>query len=116
MATSTNWVWRAFQVCKVDVASFHWPNVEDIDVGFLTYDIWVRSLQALKHKDSKEKVAANLDYKFLAEFIEFKNMKDMMVGGNGCGYCEESPSNYECEAKSGQPCCILKKVMHCDVD
>ncbi len=91
MATSTNWVWRAFQVHKVDVATFHWPNAEDIDVRLLTYNIWVRSFQALRHKDSKEKVVANLNYKFLAKFIEFKNMKDMMVGGDGCGYCEESP-------------------------
>ncbi len=43
-------------------------------------------------------------------------MKDMMVGGDGCGYCEESHFNYECEAESGQPCCILREVMHGDVD
>jgi hypothetical protein len=56
----------------------------------------------LRHKDSEEKMAANLDHKSLVRFIEFKNMKDMMVGGDGCGYYEESPCDYECEAKSGQ--------------
>ncbi len=62
------------------------------------------------------KLAANLDRKSLVEFIKFKNMKDMMVGGDGCGYYEESPVDCECEAKNGQPCCILKEVMHGDVD
>jgi hypothetical protein len=61
-------------------------------------------------------MAANLDHNSLVKIIEFKNMKDMMVGGDGCGYYEESPFDCGYEAKSGQPCCILREVMHGDVD
>jgi hypothetical protein len=62
-------VWCDFQVCKADVATSHWPNVENMDVGLLTYDIWVWSLKALRFKDSKEKVAVDLNCKSLAKFI-----------------------------------------------
>jgi hypothetical protein len=32
------------------------------------------------------------------------------------GIVKKALSNYKCEAESGQPCCILREVMHCDVD
>ncbi len=58
----------------------------------------------------------DLDRKSLAEFIEFRNMKDMIVGGGQPMYCEENLFNCECEAENGQPCCILREVMHGDVN
>ncbi len=42
----------------------------------------MRSFQALRHKDSELEVDADLDRKSLVEFIEFRNMKDMIVGGS----------------------------------
>ncbi len=72
--------------------------------------------QAPRHKDSKSKVDIDFDYKSLAEFNEFKNMKDMIVGGHRLGYCEESPFECECEDESGQPCYILREVMHGDIN
>ncbi len=74
------------------------------------------SFQALRHKDSESKVDADLDRKSLVEFIEFRNMKDMIMGGSQPRYCEESPFNCECEAESGKSCYILKEVMHGDVN
>jgi hypothetical protein len=59
----------------------------------------------LRHKDSKSKVIINLDCNSLVEFIEFGNMKDMIVGGVRPRHCED-PFKCECEDKSGQPCCI----------
>ncbi len=98
------------------MGSLRWPNGEDINVGLLHFDVWIESLTTLKHGEDKEKVAIDLANKSLAKFIEFRNMKDMMVGGDGCRYCEESPLNCECETKSGQPCCILEDIMHGDAN
>lgn len=63
----------------------------------------MQSFQALRHKDLESKVDADVDCKSLVEFIEFRNMKDMDVGGDWFGCCE---------GESGQPCCILREVMH----
>jgi hypothetical protein len=93
VATFVTFVWRAFQITKANVRTSYWPNV-DIDVRLLTYDIWVQSFQASMHKDPKEEVDANLDHKSLVKFTEFRNMKDMIVGGDGPKYYEENLYNY----------------------
>jgi hypothetical protein len=43
--------WCVFKVSKADVRAFLCPNAKDIDARLLTYDIWVWSFQALRHKD-----------------------------------------------------------------
>ncbi len=56
---------------------------------------------------------ADLNYKSLGKFIEFRSM---ILGGGRPKYCEENHSNCECEAENGQLCYILRKVMHGDVN
>jgi hypothetical protein len=39
-------------------------------------------------------------------------MKNLLVMIEGVDYCDENPSNYECETMSRMLCCILKDIMH----
>jgi len=48
-----NVVWHVFQVNKVDVATSHWPDGEDIMPMPLSYDVWKRSLKVLQNKKTQ---------------------------------------------------------------
>ncbi len=105
----TNSVWHAFQVNKANVNASNWPNGEDINVGQLTYDVWTKSMVALRYKEEGDQPPAHLERKSLSEFIQFRNLKNLLVMNEGAYYYDESPSNCECEAVSRVHCCIFEK-------
>jgi len=79
----TNFVWHVFQVSKTNVNASNWPNSEDIDARQLTYDVWTKSMAALRYKEKGDQPLAHLERKILGEFIQVKNLKNLLVMNEG---------------------------------
>jgi len=65
----TNFIWCAFQANKTNVNASNWQNSENIDARQLTYDVWIKSMAALKYKEEGDQPFAHLERKLLGEFI-----------------------------------------------
>jgi hypothetical protein len=111
-AVQTNSIWHAFQVNNANVSASNWPNGENIDAGQLAYNFWTKSMVALRYKEEGNQPPAHLERKSLSEFIQFRNLKNLLVMNEGADYYDESPLGCECEVVSRVPCFILKDVMH----
>ncbi len=97
---STSTVWFIFQMVKTDVPNSHWPNFEDLNVSQLIYDVWSKYFTTLRHVGEGVEVKTNLHLMSQAKLKNYKNEQIVNLEGFEYGYCNESPSNCECEGLS----------------
>jgi hypothetical protein len=102
-------------MAKVKVLASHWPSFNDWEVGFMTFNVWTKSLTTLRHNVEGQHVKNNLHLLSQKTLKEYINAKDAIVGGLGLGYYYESSSDCECEGLN-ETTCILRDIMHHDDD
>jgi hypothetical protein len=99
-------------MAKIKVLASHWLNFEDWEVSSMTFDVWTKSFTTLRHKDKGQHVKNNLNLLSQKTLKEYRNAINVIVEGVGSRYCNESPSDYECEGLCETICYILRNIMH----
>jgi len=99
-------------MAKTDVSNSHWPNFKDLNASQFTYDVWWKSFTTLKHVGERTEGETNIHLMSPSRIERYRNEQIVNLEGFEYGYCNESPSNCECEGLSKVPCCILRDIMH----